>query len=278
MPEGHTIHRLAAEYNARFRGVVTRSSSPQGRFAAEAAQLDGRVLAGAWAYGKHLFCDFGDNLTVHIHLGLLGKVGFFSGPPPAPVGALRWRLTTADDPPQCTADLRGPTACELVDPAQIDRILGQLGPDPLREDSDGDLAWHRIRKSRRPIAALLMDQQIAPGVGNIYRAELLYRHRLEPMMAGQLLKYREWQAMWADLVDLMHEGVRTGRIDTVRAEHLPEAMGRLPRVDRHGGEVYVYRRAGMPCLVCGTKVRTTELEHRNLFWCNKCQNIGRRRR
>ena len=42
-----------------------------------------------------------------------------------------------------------------------------------------------------------------------------------------------------------------GRIDTVRPEHTPEAMGRPPRVDRHGGEVYVYRRAGQPCLVCG---------------------------
>ena len=58
--------------------------------------------------------------------------------------------------------------------------------------------------------------------------------------------------MWADLVELMAEGVRTGRIDTVRPEHTPEAMGRPPRVDDHGGEVYVYRRTGQPCLVCGS--------------------------
>ena len=58
--------------------------------------------------------------------------------------------------------------------------------------------------------------------------------------------------MWDDLVELMAEGVRTGRIDTVRPEHTPEAMGRPPRSDDHGGEVYVYRRTGQPCLVCGT--------------------------
>ncbi len=52
---------------------------------------------------------------------------------------------------------------------------------------------------------------------------------------------------------LLRLGVQDGRIDTVHDEHLPEAMGRAPRVDRHGGGVYVYRRAGLPCLVCGTR-------------------------
>ena len=82
---------------------------------------------------------------------------------------------------------------------------------------------------------------------------------------------RRWDAIWTDLVDLMEYGVQTGRIDTVRAEHEPEAMGRDPRVDDHGGEVYVYRRNGMPCHVCGSTVKTKVLEGRNLFWCPTCQ-------
>jgi endonuclease-8 len=69
----------------------------------------------------------------------------------------------------------------------------------------------------------------------------------------------------------MQEGVRTGRIDTVRAEHTPDAMGRAARVDDHGGEVYVYRRTGQPCHVCGRPVRTAVLDARNLFWCSRCQ-------
>ena len=77
--------------------------------------------------------------------------------------------------------------------------------------------------------------------------------------------------MWADLVTLMRTGVRVGRIDTVRPEHLPEAMGRSARVDRHGGEVYVYRRPGQPCLVCGTEVARGPLAGRNLYWCPVCQ-------
>ncbi len=306
MPEGHTLHRLAAEYNARFRGRVTHSSSPQGRFAGEATKIDRHVLVNAEAYGKHLLVAFGAHM-VHVHLGLLGKVTFTPPPgasgrgdlvvtggatppplagsdlvPPA-VGALRWRLTTAnttsEEPAHAvsTADLRGPTACELLTPGEADVLLGRLGPDPLRPDADPDIGWQRVSRSRAPIAALLMDQRVAAGVGNIYRAELLYRHHLDPMMEGRLLKSVEWKAMWGDLVTLMRVGVLTGRIDTVRPEHEPEAMGRQPRMDRHGGEVYVYRRSGQPCLVCGARIRIAELAGRNLFWCTGCQRRSRRR-
>ena len=81
----------------------------------------------------------------------------------------------------------------------------------------------------------------------------------------------QFEAMWHDLVMLMRCGVDVGRIDTVRPEHTPEAMGRPPRQDDHGGEVYVYRRHEMPCHVCGGRVRTQVLAGRNLFWCPRCQ-------
>lgn len=81
----------------------------------------------------------------------------------------------------------------------------------------------------------------------------------------------QFRAMWEDLVELMAYGVRTGTIDTVRPEHTPEAMERAPREDDHGGEVYVYRRTGQACHVCGATVRTEVLAGRNLFWCPRCQ-------
>ena len=77
--------------------------------------------------------------------------------------------------------------------------------------------------------------------------------------------------MWDDLVELMAEGVRTGRIDTVRPEHTPEAMGRPPRADDHGGEVYVYRRDRPAVPRLRHPVRTEVLQGRNLFWCPRCQ-------
>ena len=156
-------------------------------------------------------------------------------------------------------------------------IVAKLGPDPLRPDADPDRAWARITKSPRAIGDLLMDQAVLAGVGNVYRAEVLFRHRIHPLRPGNTLRVGQWQAIWDDLVVLMAEGVRTGRIDTVRPEHTPEAMGRPPRKDDHGGEVYVYRRNGQPCHVCGRLVRTVELQGRNLFWCAHCQRRFRSR-
>ena len=113
--------------------------------------------------------------------------------------------------------------------------------------------------------------QVLIGVGNVYRAELLFRHQLDPLLPGRELRADQWSALWSDLVELMDDGVRRGRIDTVRPEHDPVRTGRAPRRDRHGGEVYVYRRAGAPCLVCGTAVATTAHAGRNLYWWPRCQ-------
>ena len=273
MPEGHTLFRIAGELRRAFGGRPTGVSSPQGRFAADAATLDGAVLLGAESAGKHLFVEFEGEQLVHVHLGLIGSFDVRTGVPevPPPVGQVRLRLEARQPDGASYADLRGAITCDLVGPGRRDRVLADLGPDPLRGDADPDRAWQRIRRSGRPIGALLMDQKVLAGVGNVYRAEVLFRNRLHPLRPGRTLRAGQWQAMWRDLVELMAEGVRIGRIDTVRPEHTPEAMGRPARRDDHGGEVYVYRRNGQACLVCGSNVRTEELAGRNVFWCPRCQ-------
>ena len=272
MPEGHTLHRLAATLREHFAGSAPEVSSPQGRFAEEAALLDGTELLDAQTWGKHLFVEFAAERLVHVHLGLYGRLDVRSGPVPPPVGQVRMRLvTTRADGSSSYGDLRGATTCELLDPSGREAILERLGPDPLRDDADPDRAWQRIRRSKAPIGVLLMDQSVLAGVGNVYRSEVLFRHRIHPLRPGDTLRRGQFEAIWLDLVQLMHEGVETGRIDTVRPEHTPEAMNRPPRQDDHGGEVYVYRRNEQACHVCGSRVRTEVLSGRNLFWCASCQ-------
>ena len=279
MPEGHTLRKLADDLAAAFAGRTVRVSSPQGRFAADAEQLDGARLLGADSAGKHLFVELEGERFVHVHLGLIGTFAVHTGVEevPAPVGQVRLRLVAGEPGALAYADLRGAIVCDLIGPERRAEVLGRLGPDPLRPDADPDLAWRRISRSPRAIGDLLMDQKVLAGVGNVYRAEVLFRHRIHPLRPGSTLRVGQWRAMWADLVELMAEGVRTGRIDSVRPEHTPEAMGRAPRRDDHGGEVYVYRRTSMPCLVCGSAVRTAELAGRNSFWCPKCQPTFRSR-
>lgn len=275
MPEGHTLHRLAGEITTVLGGRRVRAGSPQGRFEAGARQVDGSRLLDADAWGKQLFIRFEGDRFVHVHLGLYGQLDVYDDVEavPDPVGQVRLRLARPAGAGEraAYADLRGPTRCELVTAAERDAVVARLGPDPLREDAEPDRAWERISRSSAPIGSLLMDQAVLAGVGNVYRAEVLFRHRIHPMRPGRTLRASQWRAIWDDLVVLMGEGVRTGRIDTVRPAHLPEAMGRPPRVDDHGGEVYVYRRAGQPCHVCERPVRTEVLGGRNLFWCAGCQ-------
>ncbi|SFE15895.1 Fpg/Nei family DNA glycosylase [Blastococcus tunisiensis] len=269
MPEGHTLHRLAREQQQTFAGRPVHVTSPQGRFAAGAALLDGRVLQAASSYGKHLFADFGGDV-LHVHLGLYGAFTGGTGDPPPAKGALRMRWTApGPDGAGAWTDLRGPTACEVLAPPEVAAILARLGPDPLRPRADGGVAHRRIGGSRTAIGALLMDQSVLAGVGNVYRAELLFRHGISPFRPGREVAADLWQRMWADLVVLMRSGVRMGRIVTTLPEHRTRRSGVVQRDDAH----YVYRRTGLPCRICGTPVRTEVMAGRNLYWCPVCQAI-----
>ena len=278
MPEGHTLHALARDLDTAFAGSAPQVTSPQGRFAEGAALLDGHAVMRAEAHGKHLLIAFDHGLYLNVHLGLIGKfsVTRFARPLPRPAwddiprtGQIRLRLGN-----EChVADLRGPTLCAVITSEEAAAVRGRLGPDPLQPDADPELAWTRIQRSRRSIAELLMDQSIIAGVGNVYRCEVLFRLRLSPFTPGAELRRRSWQAIWADLVDLMPLGVASGRIITVpddvaaaRAELA--ATGRIGPGDRASS---VYKHTGEACPVCGATIRTQLVAGRNLFWCGRCQ-------
>ncbi|MGJ7440324.1 Fpg/Nei family DNA glycosylase [Aquipuribacter sp. MA13-6] len=273
MPEGHTVHRHARQLAGLFAGDPVRLDSPQGRFSAGAAALDGVGLAGTEAWGKHLLLRFdappGSDRWLHVHLGLFGTWALGHGRPPEPRGALRLRLVGPDrgeDGP-AWAELRGPTACELLDDTGRAGLLARLGPDPLRDDAVPDDAWARISRSRQSIAALLMDQKVVAGIGNVYRAEALFRARLSPRTPGRAVAHEQWQAVWDDLAVLMRAGVRSGRIVTTEREDRARRSGAARREDAY----YVYRRHGRPCRLCGTTVEVAELVGRRLYWCPGCQ-------
>lgn len=336
MPEGHTVHRLAAAFEADFAGQRVRVASPQGRFAAEAERLDGQVLLGAEAVGKHLLLAFApsDDVApddpaaslVHVHLGLYGSWTFAGddgfaaahaiGAPRRRIGeqetavrveadaegeerdaAADWRRIVPRDTVRVRlagahglADLTGPTACELYDQAQRTELLARLGPDPLREDADAERFVARVRSSRTPIGTLLMNQDVIAGVGNIYRAEALFRARLDPWVPGRELGAPLVRGIWDDLAVLMAYGARTGRIVTTQPEHRDIEARIIERsrgpqqngVDEAGvvpreKSFYVYHRQTLPCRVCGTTVRSADMAGRTVFWCPRCQGTRTRR-
>ena len=280
MPEGHTVHRLANAFNAQFTGKRVQASSPQGRFAEGAEHLDGRVLLAAEAHGKQMFLAFSGDVWLRVHLGLYGMWRFGGAGlrgigrrtrkaeadaafPPAPAGAVRLRLLTKAH----VADLSGPTACEVISTEDKLAAMARLGEDPLRADADPARAYAKLYASRTSLALLLMRQDIVAGIGNIYRAELLFRARLEPHRPGRSLSEKVWAALWGDLAVLLQDGVKTGRIVTTEAQHRARKTG----APRRGDAVYVAHRAGKPCHVCRTAVSSEKLGGRTLYWCQTCQ-------
>lgn len=330
MPEGHSVHRIARQFDRNFVGRQVAASSPQGRFAEGAAVIDGRTAVDVRAVGKQMFLEFDDELWLRVHLGMYGAWDFageilvdatiasangrmgqtnqrgtdldrvmdaagensltsIGAPrrtrvhvrmseqttgladegdawPPPVVGQVRLRLLTDGT----CADLRGPTACQLQTPDEMLATIAKLGPDPLVDDpAEGEERFTAtVRRKPTPIGLLLMDQSVVSGIGNVYRAELLFRAGLDPHTPGRDVPEELVRELWRDWVRLLRIGVETGQMMTMD-DLDPEAYRRAmaSRDDRH----WVYHRAGLPCRVCGTEVVVEEFGGRKLYWCPRCQ-------
>lgn len=268
MPEGHTLHRLALDHRRELAGGVVSVTSPQGRFAEEAARLDERVLEDVEAYGKHLFYDFGAGDLVHVHLGLFGKFFHHTPPPPPPRDTVRMRLSGVN----ATVDLIGATDCALIDLGVRAAIIARLGPDPIRNDADPDLAWKKLQRRRTPIGAALMDQSVLAGVGNVYRAEILHVHGIHPEQPANTITREQWESMWSTLVKWLRQGVKDNRIITVDPKVIGKARSRIKR----GEALHVYKRD--QCFSCGGDVRRWDLSGRWAYACEVCQPLAQRPR
>ena len=266
MPEGNEVHRFRDRQAAIFAGRTLHADSPSGQFP-DAALLDGRKLRGIIAHGKHLGYDFGRDLMLHVHLGRFGDFTEGAGALAEPKGALRLRIWTRSKKQIDWLELRGPSDCSIYDQTKWERLMARLGPDPLEQGADPKPAFAMIAESKTPIGMLLMDQSVFSGIGNIYRAELLYRARLSPFQAGREVEPKRIRAIWKDAVTLMQDGMIDRRIVTTRPKDRPHPRGPAERDEVH----YVYRRKGKPCLVCGTAIRSQEMAGRTLYWCPVCQ-------
>lgn len=331
MPEGHSVHRIARQFDRNFVGKRMLASSPQGRFAEGAGVLNGREAVSVQAVGKQMFLEAEGDVWLRVHLGLYGAWDFagdilvdptiasangrmgqtnqrgtvvdeailddagenslasigaprrtrvhvrmseqtkgladegFEWPPPV-VGQVRLRLMTDIT----AADLRGPTACVLQTPEEMLASVAKLGPDPLVGDpaQNEERFIEAVRKKQTVIALLLMDQAVVSGIGNVYRAEMLFRQRLNPHTPGREVPEHVVRALWRDWVRLLAIGVETGQMMTMD-DLSPDAhrAAMASRDDRH----WVYHRAGLPCRVCGTEIALEEIGARKLYWCPRCQ-------
>jgi endonuclease-8 len=267
MPEGHSVHRTANQFKTQFVGTEVSVFSPQGRFDAGAAKISGSKLVSSSACGKQLFLVFENNLAIRIHLGIYGKWNFYQvGFDDAPEiwGQVRARFGNEN----FSADLRGPTVCEVLTRPEMKAVLARLGPDPLNPDTGGRQSLRFIEKvssSKTAIGALLMNQQVISGIGNVYRAEILFRAKLNPFLPGNQISESKLREIWDDSVLLMKVGVKRGVMIT-RDQYLTK---KVSKADRN----FVYKREGMDCLECGHSIQLQMFVARKLYFCPNCQNV-----
>ena len=228
MPEGHSLV-LAAR---RIRPVLGQrvTSGP----------LAGTDVASIETRGKHLLVHGADGRSLHVHLGMNGRVRL------AAAGAGRGRhvmRTSAAD-----VVIFGTSKVEVR--RRGDLRLG-LGPDLLGAGFDSAAYLRRARAIDRPAAELLLDQRVLAGIGNVVRAEVLWRLGQDPFAPVAELSDRRLLELAAAARRMLRAGVDTGR---------------LPHD--------VYRATGRPCPRCRTPIESrmqgAEVPRR-LFWCPGCQ-------
>ena len=206
-------------------------------------QLTGRRIARVARRGKYIVLTLTGDRHLLVHLRMTGWFVFQR--PPKYRLALRASRGTA-----YFVDSRRFGHVRLLTSSQLAGVLAGLGPEPL--DRQCDVA--RLRRTRRPIKAALLDQRLVAGVGNIYASESLWRARIHPRRPAQRLTDSELGRLHRGLGVAMRKALRYGE--------------RIYKVQ----EFAAYGRAGRPCPRCRQPIVRTVLQQRATFHCPRCQS------
>jgi len=242
MPELPEVQILVNQLAPRLEGVRIRAMEIRDPKIRLRHNVVGRKILRVWRRGKNIIFDLSDGLHLLVHLRMTGWFEFTE--PKRYRVAIRTGKGTA-----YFEDGRRFGVMQVVTPAELQRILAALGPDPIADG--GDLS--RLRRTSRPIKVALLDQRMVAGVGNIYASESLWRARINPRRRADRLRPKEVRALERGIVTSLRKAIKYGpRIFEVQ-------------------QFVVYERAGEPCRRCGTAIRRTVQAQRSTYYCQWCQ-------
>ncbi len=259
MPEGDTLHRLAARLSPKLLGqtVVQARNRAQG----ELDVIAGATVENVAALGKNLLIDLSGGWSLRVHLGIGGKCDTYPRGQP-------WRRSSRtatlvlETQAHEVVFFKAPQT-KLVRTAHLRATpaLVKLGPDLLGRTIDYDAIRERARQpgnAGRALGEVLLDQRIAAGIGNVYKSELLFLRRLHPWAPLSSIDDEQLHGLFKLARELMKKNMRT-RWRTTRF---------LPG-DRH----WVYGRTGRACFRCRSRVESGRQgeQARNTYFCPRCQ-------
>ena len=259
MPEGDTVWLAGHNLDRALAGaVLTRSDFRVPALAT--VDLVGHRVVGVIARGKHLLFRIEPDLTLHTHFRMDGSWHLYRPGRPwsgGPAHEIRVVLATSEWE---AVGYRLPVI-DLLPTSDEANVVGHLGPDLLGPDLDIDEAVRRLLADPgRAIGEALLDQRNLAGIGNVYKAEVLFLSGLSP---------------WRSVADVPRLGSVVGRARALLVANKART-GQVTTGDlRRGQEHWVYRRAGRPCRRCGTTIREAEQGQpphvRLTWWCPSCQ-------
>jgi endonuclease-8 len=262
MPEGDTIHRLASRLAPVLTGREVTGFEAR-RFTADAARsVVGRRIESVGARGKNLLVRFDDGRLLHVHLQMEGKIWIERA------RSTLWTARTSEPDlritvPGAVVVGRRLPICRLLSPRGAERApdLASLGPDLAADGFDEDEAARRLRElAHEEIGTALLVQRAVAGIGNVYKSEVLFLEGIHPAVRVSALDDERLRSVLRRARSLLRKNLGPG-----------------PRTTRHalrGPRLWVYGRAGRPCLRCGTTVaRFTQgpPPGRSTYLCAHCQ-------
>lgn len=264
MPEGDTLHKLARYLSPRLSGQTLQGfEAPQ---AQRALIIKDDTVLDVHARGKHLVVRFQSGRSLRVHLGMHGSFHHYHH-------NAHWKRSPRTAQVILATD-NGVYVCFRPTKVEFTRAkpptaLRLLGPD-LADGAPTTLQLkERVQAAleRSPrVDDLLLDQQVACGIGNVYKSEILFIHQMSPHRLVERLTPREWTDLYATGAHLLRDNLRGGPRVTTRQS--------LPELNAQGSNLWVYGRRALPCYRCGSQIQKviTGRQARITYWCPGCQS------
>ena len=264
LPEVETIRaqlapRLTGRMLARVEILDPRLTRPFDLFEV-AEELEGDRITAVERRGKYLVLRLVSGLVLLVHLRMTGSFGF------DPVTHERAVLELDDGTRVVYRDVRRFGTWLVLEGAELEPYLaGKNGPEPLGARFTSGWLTAQLARRRAPLKAVLLDQRVVAGLGNIYADEALWSARLSPLRPASGLSTEEVRRLTRAVRAALRRGIeRQG--STLRDYATPDGSAGSMQ-----DEFRVYGRDGEPCRRCGTPIAKARVGGRGTWFCARCQ-------
>jgi formamidopyrimidine-DNA glycosylase len=275
MPELPEVEYIARQLQSALIGrTITRAEVRWPRaittpdpveFAACLTVRAGRRIARIGRRGKYLLLGLDGDETLIAHRRMSGNLTLLA--PGAEAAYTRVTFTLDDGRTLAFSDPRKFGRLALVAEVDLPAFFAALGPEPLEPDFTPARLAARLAGRARALKALLLDQSVVVGLGNIYADEALYAARLHPLRAGNSLTAAEIAALHGAIQSVLRAGIAHGGTTFGRHRDIYDEAG--TNLDY----LQVYRRTGAPCHRCGTPITRIVVTQRGTHFCPHCQTL-----